>query len=626
MKKQVTEEHILKTLRKSSAFSEPSHMFKKELRGVIDEALEKKSWRDTLVQSHYFRPFVVLSTIVIFFLSINTLLLNQFDPSGIKLPRQGGKPKSADEIGAVFKPFTSGDEFKKYIAVIEQETPAYYDKVQKNYSFKDLFPGTERSGTGSNSESIYQAPNAPLSRSSKTNTQILGIDEPDIVKTSGDYIYFSSYRRDYPDYSPERKNSSDPYIRYRTDEIKIIRAYPLERLDQVSRINASGDLLAQNNTLVVLDNNRQSLYGYDITQPYADKQKWTMNLTSGNTLVQARLYNGKIYILTKASLNYATTCPYQAAETNGIKFNMPCKTIYHPTDAVPTDTLYTVMALNADTGNVIQSMSFVGSAVNSIIYMSIDALYLANQVNDKTAIIKIRLSGLGITAIGTIPGHLLNQFSLDEYQGLLRAGVTIQNNVSEVYVLDSNLTIMGMVTDLGRGESIYSIRFLRDKAYVVTYRETDPFYVVDLANPVSPQLKGQLKIPGYSSYLHPLTDTLLVGIGKEAGKIKLSLFDVSNPENPEEISKLLLDEFDSEILTNHHTFLHDAQHQIFFIPGKNLGYVFSYAQRDLSLVSATYVPQVQRAVYFNNYLYIIGQNEMTVLDELDWRKVKSLQY
>jgi uncharacterized secreted protein with C-terminal beta-propeller domain len=146
-----------------------------------------------------------------------------------------------------------------------------------------------------------------------------------------------------------------------------------------------------------------------------------------------------------------------------------------------------------------------------------------------------------------------------------------------------------------------------------------------LSDPANPAKKGELKIPGYSSYLHPITKDKILGVGEESGRVKISLFDVNDPQNPQEISKYNLDEYYSEISTTHHAFLLDAKHQIFFLPGSKGGYIFSYAGDNLNLVKAVSDIQAKRAIYINNFLYVIGENKMVVLDENSWEKVSELE-
>jgi len=246
---------------------------------------------------------------------------------------------------------------------------------------------------------------------------------------------------------------------------------------------------------------------------------------------------------------------------------------------------------------------------------------------EKSGLVKIGLEKFEVTATGSVPGFPLNQFALDEYQGNLRIATTVgerfgggsfgfgrSESANDVYVLDKNLNILGAVKDLGKTEKIYSARFIGDKGYLVTFRQTDPFYVLDLSDPQKPELKGELKIPGYSSYLHPLT------------KDKISLFDVSDVKNPKESDKYLLDESWSDILNTHHAFLLDTKHEVFFLPGSKGGYVFSYKQDKLKLIKAVSEISARRAIYINDYLYIIGDDKIVVLNENDWERVNEMKF
>ena len=196
--------------------------------------------------------------------------------------------------------------------------------------------------------------------------------------------------------------------------------------------------------------------------------------------------------------------------------------------------------------------------------------------------------------------------------------------MNDVYVLDSKLKQIGSLQGLGLNEQIYSVRFLGETAYVVTFRQTDPFYVIDLSAPKSPRLAGELKIPGFSSYLHPISTGKVLGVGQEGNEVKLSLFDVTDPGNPVEKSKYLLNEYWSEVSSNHHAFLQDARHEVFFMPGGNGGYVFSYANSELSLTKAVGESGIKRAIFINDFMYLISESEIVVLDENNWNEIGSL--
>lgn len=258
---------------------------------------------------------------------------------------------------------------------------------------------------------------------------------------------------------------------------------------------------------------------------------------------------------------------------------------------------------------------------------------------DSTGIVKISIGDLNIDTVGTVPGKLLNQFSLDEYKGDLRVATTVgrsffgwgfgmgqtSETANDVYILGDDMRIEGSVIDLGKDEQIYAVRFIEDKGYVVTFRKIDPFYVLDLSDPMNPEKKGELKIPGYSSYLHPITKDKILGIGEEDNKVKISFFDVSDSADPKEIAKYNLDEYYSEIFQTHHAFLLDAKHEIFFLPGSKGGYVFSYTGDNLNLVKTVSKTAIKRAMYINDYLYIIGEDGLVVLDERSWERAGELE-
>jgi len=222
---------------------------------------------------------------------------------------------------------------------------------------------------------------------------------------------------------------------------------------------------------------------------------------------------------------------------------------------------------------------------------------------------------------------------LDEYKDNLRIATTTTgaffssgDSVNDIYVLSENLSIIGSIKDLGLTERIYSARFVEDKGYLVTFRQIDPFYVLDLTDPRNPKKSGELKIPGFSSYLHPITKDKILGVGREDAQVKISLFDVSNPSNPKEVAKYNLDEFWSEIETTHHAFLLDDKHQVFFLPAGASSYIFSYSGNELKLQRVVSDISAQRAVYIDNYMYVIGDTKIVVLNESDWTEVNSLTF
>ena len=189
---------------------------------------------------------------------------------------------------------------------------------------------------------------------------------------------------------------------------------------------------------------------------------------------------------------------------------------------------------------------------------------------------------------GAVPGHVLNQFAMDENGGYFRIATTV-GEVSRVrgetpsknnlYVLDSALKIVGRLEDLAPGEKIYSARFLGNRAYLVTFKKVDPLFVIGLEDPTNPTLLGKLKIPGYSEYLHPYDETHLIGLGKDAVPaeegnfawyqgVKLTMFDVSNVSNPVELATYSIGDrgTDSTALQDHHAFLFSRARNLLVLP------------------------------------------------------------
>jgi hypothetical protein len=179
-------------------------------------------------------------------------------------------------------------------------------------------------------------------------------------------------------------------------------------------------------------------------------------------------------------------------------------------------------------------------------------------------------------ASGHVGGHLLNSYSLSEHEGDLRVATTddgtMESTVSVLRRDGDELHVIGSVGGLGKGERIYAVRFIGDRGYVVTFRQTDPLHVLDLADPAHPALVGELKIPGYSSYLHPVGDDRLLGIGQDASDLgrvqgtQVSLFDVSDPAAPKRLAAAALPGSTSEAEYDPHAFLWWAKAKLAVVP------------------------------------------------------------
>lgn len=284
----------------------------------------------------------------------------------------------------------------------------------------------------------------------------------------------------------------------------------------------------------------------------------------------------------------------------GILFD--CDRARHPEEFSGLNML-SVMTIDLGAGlDVVDATGVL--ATGSTVYSSPDNLYVATQGwqawqwarsetrDDRpesvtTEIHKFDISDATATeylATGQVEGFLLNQFSMDEHEGLLRVASTTSPNwwgsgfesesmVTVLHDVNGELVRVGRVDGLGETEQIYSVRFMGDVGYVVTFRQTDPLYTLDLSDPTDPRVVGELKILGYSAYLHPLDGELLMGVGQDAteqGRVQgtqVSVFDVSDPANPDRVDTYTLSEgSNSQVEYDHHAFLYWDPERLAVIP------------------------------------------------------------
>jgi uncharacterized secreted protein with C-terminal beta-propeller domain len=249
----------------------------------------------------------------------------------------------------------------------------------------------------------------------------------------------------------------------------------------------------------------------------------------------------------------------------------------------------------------------------------------------RTGIVRVGLDGLAVQAHGEVPGEPLNQFSMSEHDGHLRIATTIPRmgnveSANDLYVLDAaSLERVGAEQDMGVTERVYAVRYVDDTAYVVTFRRVDPFHVVDLSDPANPEEVGKLKLPGFSSYLHPVDDDHVLGIGEEDGRVKAVLFDVSDPANPVIDDTLRPDARWSAVAQTHHAFTQDRRHGVFFLPTGEAGLVVDYTNGTLDVETRVTTEQApSRARVVGDYLYVFAGDTVRVLDETTWEVVSGL--
>ncbi len=462
-------------------------------------------------------------------------------------------------------------------------------------------------------------------RFSNTNVQVLGVDEPDMVKTDGERIVVLSEGTlivaDVTGEKPEvigrlpMDNFSLQSLFLSGDTVLLFGSswttgFPLIEGDtefappifetptvQLIEVDISGD--PEVVSTMSIDGRYISARMVDDTVRFVSTSgpvgfEWSYPSGSGLRSERTAIEENQEIVRNSSADNwipyYIVTDADGEVTAEGTLFD--CDRASHPEEFSGLDML-SVTTIDLRAGlSVVDSTGLL--ATGDTIYASTDSLYVATQSWDtwmwaqggdiapqpdgvSTEIHKFDISrtdSTGYVASGSVRGYLLNQFAMDEHEGLLRVASTTApawwgggfESESLVTILEeegNELVEVGSVDGLGETEQIYSVRFMGDTAYVVTFRQTDPLYTVDLSDPANPEVVGELKILGYSAYLHPVGDGLLMGIGQDAsetGRVQgtqVSIFDVSDPSDPIRVDQITLDEgSSSQVEYDHHAFMY----------------------------------------------------------------------
>ncbi len=449
--------------------------------------------------------------------------------------------------------------------------------------------------------------------------QVAGVDEADVVKSDGTYIYLVSgskviIARAYP--------AADASV---VGSIDFPKTSPREIFIDGDRLlvfgTSYGGVMPMTAEGGVMKESIMPWYGssttvidlYDISDRTSPK-KLTSFEVEGDYLTSRLIGDFAYFVVNSNPRVYAIEKNTDASDIIPL-VREPDGTVTpvaSPTDigyipGIRASSFITIASVSLkDAGRNITTQTIAGSGQS--VYASQDSLYVTEYTSpgyypllaansaptENTTVLKFDLKDGNIASAGTasVKGHVLNQFSMDEYNGFFRIATTLgqvwdsnpaKNNV---YLLDSGMKQVGALEDLAPGEKIYSCRFMGDRCYLVTFKKVDPLFVIDLSNPSAPRVLGKLKIPGYSDYLHPYDATHLIGIGKDARTpnrplsvprgldfawyqgVKMAIFDVSDVENPKEMFKVTIGDrgTDSPVLTDHRAFLFDKEKGLLVLP------------------------------------------------------------
>ena len=527
---------------------------------------------------------------------------------------------------------------------------------------------------------------------SDTNTQVEGVDEADIVKTDGNYIYYLT------------KNN-----------LKIVDAQKMSVMATVEFDETdfySSELYVKGDKVIVIGNRYENgRKEYSIDSMYTDimyapgtsytvikvfdisnraKPQLARTVEIEGYYLSSRMIDNDIYLMANKSI-YAYELKNKDIDELDEKDYKPKYKDTAISDEIKYVEFQDMCYIpNIETANYLNIVSFDVTnnekanvdtylGAGSEIYASDKNLYITRVIYNyeeennyreyetSTEIYKFNLveGKCNFDKAGEVPGGVLNQFSMDENGEYFRIATTSnkdwdsENNTNNLYVLNAKLEIIGKVEGLAKGEKIYSVRFMGDRAYMVTFVETDPLFVIDLSNPTNPTVLGELKIPGYSKYLHPYDETHIIGFGERTKVVnygygdqvitdgmKMALFDVTDPNNPKELYSVDIGERGtySELLYNHKALLFSKEKNIIAFPisvteddyevtfqgaivyGLNLEEGFTL-KGEISHIEEGYDlyksgNRVNRIIYINDKLYTLSNDlikvtDMNTMEELD---------
>jgi inhibitor of cysteine peptidase len=466
---------------------------------------------------------------------------------------------------------------------------------------------------------------------SPTNIQVAGVDEADTVKTDGEYIYLVT-----------------------GNGVSILKAFPADQAQLFSTIAISGmtpvGIFVSGNRLVVLGTQsimfQQLINGADIyfTNPTTTAQiydisnrtspKLLTTFTTSGSYFSSRMIGDFVYLIASEPAFYADQPASNVTidmvnipklGMNGNTTEAPPSEIYYSNTTDNYFVFTTIVAINIQNTQETPTYKTLTLGGTSTIYVSPNNIYVTFPEQDQTLIYRVHIENSTINpeAKGEVPGSVLNQYSMDEYNDYFRiattntswtestvnvtgtpivqgksfvnaSGIWPSANVTgpfvivirtgfatehNVYVLDQNLTILGRLENVAPNENLHSARFVGNRCYLVTFQKTDPLFVINLSDPTEPTILGNLSIPGYSDYLYPYDENHLIGVGKETVEaeqgyfawyqgIKVALFDVSNVSNPIQMANYTIGDrgSDSPVLSDPKAFLFDKSKNLLVIP------------------------------------------------------------
>lgn len=528
---------------------------------------------------------------------------------------------------------------------------------------------------------------------STTNTQVANVDEADIVKTDGEYIYYVLNGILYIVKADNLEIISNIKIREDKENFTISEIYLKGNKvvllgnghmlgEPTTQINEEDPFLAQKVYLNPMQSAKAIVYNIDDKN---NPQKEREVALEGNYL-DSRMVGDNLYLISRKYTYFYgdvidnTILPAMedsVCKTEEIR-RVDCTDIVH-FEGTEDSSFMMIGGFNINSNEEVCIETFFGAG--DTVYANENNLYLTQRIfgNDyKTKIYKFALEDarIKLLAKGEVEGQLNNQFSMDEYDGNLRVATTTyifedaektsefrdvilttfakRETTNNLFILNDKLEEIGKIENLAEDEQIYSVRFIGKIGYIVTFKEIDPLFVIDLSDPTNPVVKGELKIPGYSSYLHPYDENHLIGIGyntKDNGfggvtnsTMKMSMFNVSDLENPKEIFAVDIgtDYSSSEVTYNHKALFYKKSEDLIGFPINYNSYNYSnnkngfiifkinlenneFEKYGEILHEMNYRSDVRRVIYIEDVLYTLGYSKIVSYDLNTFEKLNEVE-
>ncbi len=567
------------------------------------------------------------------------------------------------------------EEIKSSLKTVEN-FENFYKIVKEKYAINEK---TEMKGQNSLIQETLD------SSRSTTNVQVKNIDEADIVKVDDKYIYYVAEKNIVIVDAQEPENSEKiaeisyenqkflPKEIYITDKNLVVIGNEYNDICKTENMQITEEKQFEEQDQIINNEirNKSGVIIYDITDiakpveirrvmvegTYLSSRKIENNIyfVANKYIDTSNIMNRKMEELKQYEDQYKPTYIDTAISEgeNYIEFNK----IYSLGEN--NETNYLILAgLNIENNKNAEIYTFLGGG--QYIYASEKNMYIATNkttygenyefLDGKTHLIKFELNNgkFILKAETDIAGQINNQFSMDEAEENFRI-VTTEGNVwnfdkntsNNLYILDDKLEEIGKLAEFAKEEKVYSVRYIKDKAYVVTFKQIDPLFVIDLSNPSNPQIQGELKISGYSTYLHPYDESHIIGFGADTKEtdsgvinngLKMVMFDISDLSNPKELFQIKIKDSRyvySELLNNHKALLFSKEENIIAFPinslkgSKTNSRVVIYKidlekgfelKGEIGNITNNYKEQIERIVFINNTYYTLSKSTIKVVD------------